>query len=281
MRGYADTAYFAETGYSMCTIATRCLRMTYAGEYWMPVYRFAPTSTAFHGSLLVDKADASGQLFRRNRYYDPATGRFTQEDPIGLAGGLNVYGFASGDPVNFGDPFGLWPWPTLNQTANFAAGFGDALTFGLTDMAREGLGWNDGVDRHSGSYVAGEVTEFAAEVALTAGSAALKKAAGEVAGKTARSAARPFVEAVEKQAGEVVHHINPLAGHPGGAGTTFPLRGLSSAVHSGGWNLKAMSKTAHAAAHTKLRQLDAIVGVLWDPNAVVLRGMMSAGRSTP
>lgn len=28
-------------------------------------------------------------------------------DPIGLAGGLNLYGFAGGDPVNFSDPFGL------------------------------------------------------------------------------------------------------------------------------------------------------------------------------
>jgi hypothetical protein len=32
---------------------------------------------------------------------------FTQEDPIGLAGGLNLYGFAGGDPINFWDPFGL------------------------------------------------------------------------------------------------------------------------------------------------------------------------------
>ncbi len=45
----------------------------------------------------------------RNRYYDPATGRFTQEDPIGLAGGLNVYGFAEGNPVTYSDPYGLCP----------------------------------------------------------------------------------------------------------------------------------------------------------------------------
>jgi len=47
--------------------------------------------------------------YRRNRYYDARTGRFTQEDPIGLAGGLNAYGFANGDPVNYSDPFGLCP----------------------------------------------------------------------------------------------------------------------------------------------------------------------------
>ncbi len=36
-------------------------------------------------------------------------GQFTQRDPIGLAGGLNLYGYADGDPVNFSDPFGLCP----------------------------------------------------------------------------------------------------------------------------------------------------------------------------
>jgi uncharacterized protein RhaS with RHS repeats len=45
----------------------------------------------------------------RHRHYHALTGRFTQEDPAGLGGGLNLYGFGSGDPINFDDPFGLGP----------------------------------------------------------------------------------------------------------------------------------------------------------------------------
>jgi len=61
------------------------------------------------GSLIDGQRDASGQMYMRNRYYDPQSGRFTQEDPIGLAGGVNLYGFANGDPVSYDDPFGLCP----------------------------------------------------------------------------------------------------------------------------------------------------------------------------
>ena len=66
---------------------------------------------AWFGSLVTNRTDGSGLQYLRNRYYDPATGRFTQEDPIGLAGGMNLYGFAGGDPVNFSDPFGLKACP--------------------------------------------------------------------------------------------------------------------------------------------------------------------------
>jgi RHS repeat-associated protein len=59
------------------------------------------------GSLLEGQRDAGGQMYMRNRYYDPATGQFTQPDPIGIAGGLNVYGFAAGDPISYSDPYGL------------------------------------------------------------------------------------------------------------------------------------------------------------------------------
>jgi RHS repeat-associated protein len=62
------------------------------------------------GSVLIQQANATGAEYKLNRYYDPLTGQFTQEDPAGLGGGLNAYGFASGDPVNYDDPTGLDAW---------------------------------------------------------------------------------------------------------------------------------------------------------------------------
>jgi RHS repeat-associated protein len=68
------------------------------------------------GNLLDGQRDASGLQYMRNRYYDPVSGRFTQEDPIGLAGGMNLYGFAAGDPVSYSDPFGLCPEKAADGT---------------------------------------------------------------------------------------------------------------------------------------------------------------------
>ena len=51
---------------------------------------------------------AHGPRTRRGEY-DSTPGQSTQQDPIGIAGGANVYGFADGDPVNYSDPFGLCP----------------------------------------------------------------------------------------------------------------------------------------------------------------------------
>jgi RHS repeat-associated protein len=50
--------------------------------------------------------DGTGLYFYRARYYDPAKGRFTQTDPIGLAGGINTFAYVAGNPVNLVDPTG-------------------------------------------------------------------------------------------------------------------------------------------------------------------------------
>ena len=49
-----------------------------------------------------------GWLHVGERYYDPASGRFMQRDPIGIEGGSNVYTYVHCSPVNAVDPYGLW-----------------------------------------------------------------------------------------------------------------------------------------------------------------------------
>ena len=113
-RGQADNGSFEDGASDNCMNDGidnfRCIRVQWPFG-WTAYQQRAYVRVTWHGTLVEQKRDGSGMLFRRNRYVDPATGRFTQEDPIGLAGGVNLYGFADGDPVNFSDAFGLCPDP--------------------------------------------------------------------------------------------------------------------------------------------------------------------------
>jgi RHS repeat-associated protein len=50
--------------------------------------------------------EETGLYYNRFRYYDPETGRYVSQDPIGLDGGLYVYAYAQ-DALYWVDPFGL------------------------------------------------------------------------------------------------------------------------------------------------------------------------------
>ena len=107
LRGEPSLGTSADGGISRCEMDGTVKRCTYAmawTQVWAPNGKqIDPLVRGWAGSLLQDKREPNGLLYRRNRYLDPATGRFTQPDPIGIAGGLNAYGYASGDPVSFAD----------------------------------------------------------------------------------------------------------------------------------------------------------------------------------
>ena len=67
------------------------------------------TSSSGFDNQRGQTSDAPRLSFYRNRVYDQETARWTQEDPIGIAGGTNLYQFNGNSPGALTDPFGLCP----------------------------------------------------------------------------------------------------------------------------------------------------------------------------
>ena len=84
-------------------------------------YDYSPFGVLTGGSDNADLGNADRSRFKgalwsgpavdvyymRHRWYEPKTGRFLSEDPLGLGGGVNQYTYALDDPINHKDPRGL------------------------------------------------------------------------------------------------------------------------------------------------------------------------------
>ncbi len=56
-------------------------------------------------------SDTLGVNYYGYRFYNPQIERWMNRDPLGEAGGINLYEFVGGNPVNWVDPDGLyWMW---------------------------------------------------------------------------------------------------------------------------------------------------------------------------
>ncbi len=63
----------------------------------------------------------SGLLLPSYRAYLPTRGRFVNRDPIGIAGGSNLYAYAGSNPISRRDPTGLIDWGQVQSAANQGA----------------------------------------------------------------------------------------------------------------------------------------------------------------
>jgi RHS repeat-associated protein len=74
--------------------------------------RIEAGGTVAHASFAGREWDAeTGLFYNRTRYYDPNAGQFISEDPLGWAGGLNLYRYVSDAPTLLVDPTGMAPQP--------------------------------------------------------------------------------------------------------------------------------------------------------------------------
>jgi RHS repeat-associated protein len=104
---------------------------------------------------------ATGLYYNMYRYYRPDLGRYLTPDPIGPAGGTNLYSYAGQNPINYTDPYGLYSWGELrsdvqefgHQTAFLVVGFGDRVS---NDNTRHLRGVDYYTDRNSFGYRTGQ-----------------------------------------------------------------------------------------------------------------------------
>ena len=130
-----------------------------------PVWRW-DNSDAFGNTLPNEDPDGDGKKFEYNprfpgqyfdketglhynyyRDYDPKTGKYPQSDPIGLAGGLNTYGYVGGNPVGLIDPTGQFE-QVLIPGAVIGTGVAAILCASNPALCQKAVqGCFDGIDR--------------------------------------------------------------------------------------------------------------------------------------
>lgn len=71
----------------------------------------------------------SGLHYNWHRYYSPKLARYLSPDPIGLAGGVNRFGYVNGNPLRWADPLGLQTGVTVWQPVGWGeSSFGHVST---------------------------------------------------------------------------------------------------------------------------------------------------------
>jgi RHS repeat-associated protein len=83
----------------------------------------------------------SGNYETQTRHYDPNTGTFLSQDPIGLAGGKNIYAYVGNSPLTHTDPFGLDTYQLGASISGTGFGFSGSAGLGLAVDSKGNIGF--------------------------------------------------------------------------------------------------------------------------------------------
>jgi RHS repeat-associated protein len=181
------------------------------------------------------------------RAYDAELGRWLSADPLGEAGGLNLYRYVFNDPINGWDPYGLefWSWSGTagdwaENAAEFSMGMADKLSFGVNAKAREAIYGDDYSDPCSKAYKGGEWAGTAVGLAAGGGGVQLLRGgrALNLVGGQSRQGIYVFRDAYRGgrqyvgQSTNIGNRLNQHGSRVGGHVRTYTVRGNRRALDS-------------------------------------------------